>query len=126
MQQFLQRIVDNNPETKNYHTDGFKEYDVFFNHIKENQDIKHTTTKNQTTQVESFNSVLRNYVPSLTRRTKVVNRSNTMLYKITYAVCALYNRKIKSFNDFLNKIIKVIFDKNNLKYLKPMNNFYMI
>lgn len=80
-------------------TDGYKGYSSFF---KDKKEIIHTTTKAKTTNVESFNSILRANIPSLARKTKVVNRSNTELYNKIYTFCVIYNRKIKNILDFLN------------------------
>ena len=98
--EFIDSIVDDKElQVFNYHTDAAKQYIEYF---KKNDDLSHTKTKDKTTRVESFNSILRGYIGSLVRKTKVVNRSLTNLYNNIYVFSTLYNKNIKSFLDFLN------------------------
>ena len=98
--EFIDSIVDDKElQVSNYHTDAAKQYIEYF---KKNDDLSHTKTKDKTTRVESFNSILRSYIGSLVRKTKVVNRSLTNLYNNIYVFSTLYNKNIKSFLDFLN------------------------
>jgi hypothetical protein len=62
--------------------------------------LKYTLTKDKTTHVESFNSILRGNLPSLVRKTKVVNHSARMLYKKLYLFLFFYNNKIIKYVDF--------------------------
>jgi hypothetical protein len=107
MNAFIGKVVEDFPQVNHYHTDTYTGYTNYF---KQNNWFIHTTTKNKTTKVESFNSILRGNNPSLFRKTKVVNRSNSNLYNRIYTFCVLYNRKIKSFLDF--KIFCCIFVKS--------------
>ena len=51
---FIDRIRKNYPDTTDYHTDCFNNYKSYFDKEK---DLNHTNTKDNTTQVESFNAI---------------------------------------------------------------------
>jgi IS1 family transposase len=57
-------------------TDGNPSYAEIF---EENTDIEHIVTKAETCLVESYNSVLRYYLPRLQRKTKCYSKSENML-----------------------------------------------
>lgn len=76
------------------------------NHIlnkkrKDGELLSHTTTKDKTTQVESFNSIIRGKLSAMVRRGKCITHSLTNLYRNLHTIFFLYNKKIKSFMDFL-------------------------
>ena len=89
---------DKSLQVSNYHTDSANQYLDYF---KNNSELNHTKSKDKTTNVESFNSILRGYITPLVRRTKSVTRSVTNLYNNIYVFSSLYNKKIRSFVDFL-------------------------
>jgi len=55
---------------KNIHTDNFKAYKKV---IGNNYNL--TTTKKETTQIESFNSVVRSFLPRFHQKTKCYTKS---------------------------------------------------
>jgi IS1 family transposase len=121
--EFIDSIVDDKDlQVINYHTDAAKQYTEYF---ENNDDLNHTKTKDKTTNVESFNSILRGYVASLVRKTKVVNRSISNLYNNIYVFSTLYNKNIKSFLDFLkfNSTFAKEIDFNGVNRVLLSNTF---
>lgn len=100
---FLDGIVeDDSIQINDYHTDAAPQYIKYFKKKKvDDKHLSHTSTKDETTQVESFNSIIRGSLAPLVRRTKVVTRSVTNLYNNLYTSFVFYNKKIKSIVDFL-------------------------
>jgi IS1 family transposase len=84
------------------HTDNFKAYKTV---IDNNYNL--TTTKDQTTQIESLNSVVRSFLPRFKRKTKAYSKSIYALYISLVALFNLYNKKIKKY--FENQNINYIF-----------------
>lgn len=82
-----------------YHTDNFGNYKTYF---KMNNMSNYTLTKDNTTQVESFNSILRGFVPALVRKTKCVTHSISNLYKRLHLFLFFYNKKVKNYFLFRN------------------------
>ena len=80
-----------------FHTDGYTAYKTYLTMNK----LKHTSTKDNTTQVESFNSILRGFIAPLVRRTKCVTHSVTKLYNRLFTFLFFYNKKINNFLDFI-------------------------
>lgn len=95
---FIDRLRSSN-NIEHYHTDKFKQYKSYFDM---NNNLSISYTKNQTTRVESFNSILRQFISPLKRKSKSINHSNSRLYKVIYTFGVIYNKKIKSFMDFIH------------------------
>ena len=81
---FINALRNKISSINNFHTDGYKGYKTYFTM----NNLNHTTTKDETTQVESFNSILRGFVATLVRRTKCVTHSIKKLYDRLY--CFLF------------------------------------
>lgn len=101
--EFLDKIVeDDSIQVSDYHTDAAQNYKSYFKQKrKEGELLSHTTTKDKTTQVESFNSIMRGTLSSLVRRGKCITHSVSNLYRNLHTIFFLYNKKIKNFIDFL-------------------------
>ena len=67
-----------------------------------------TTTKDQTTQIESLNSVVRSFLPRFKRKTKAYSKSIYDLYISLVAFFNLYNKKIKKYFDNQNINLKFV------------------
>jgi len=93
---FINGIRNKIQTINNYHTDAYKGYKTYF--IMNN--LNHTLTKDETTQVESFNSILRGFIAPLVRRTKCVTHSIKKLYNRLYTFLFFYNKKINNFLQF--------------------------
>ena len=85
----------------NIHTDDFNAYKSV---ISNNYNL--TTTKDQTTQIESLNSVVRSFLPRFRRKTKAYTKSIYALFISLVAFFNLYNKKIKKY-----------FDNQNINYI---------
>ena len=92
---------------KNLHTDACSVYSII------NKKYNPTITKDQTTQVESFNSVLRHYLPFLCRKTKMYSKCIYMLISKLDTFLYLHNKNIKNYLD-LNKLICTFASTNQL------------
>ena len=95
---FINDVRNLVPVITNYHTDNFNNYINYFKMTN----LNHTTTKDETTQVESFNSIMRGFIAPLVRRTKCVIHSLEKLYDRLFTFFFFYNKKIRSFLDFKN------------------------
>jgi IS1 family transposase len=77
----------------NLHTDNCKIYKHYSKkHI-------HTVTKNETTQVESVNSVVRSYLGRFKRKGKGFTKSVDSMKRVLYVFFAIYNQKFKKYFD---------------------------
>ena len=74
---------------KRLHTDNCNVYK------KIQKKYKPTYTKDQTTQVESFNSILRDEISRLRRKTKAYSKSMIMIFKELRIFLEFYNRKLR-------------------------------
>ena len=70
--------------------------------------LQHTNTKDNTTQVESFNSIFRGFIAPLQRRTKCVTHSISKLNDRLFAFLFFYNKKIINFLHFKNFCCKFV------------------
>ncbi len=77
----------------NIHTDGFSAY----RNIITNYNL--TTTKDQTTQIESFNSIIRSFLPRFHRKTKAYTKSLKSLNIILNLFFNFYNKKHNKYFD---------------------------
>jgi len=91
---------------KNIHTDNAKVYKRI------NKKYNNTGEKSQTTQVESFNSVLRTYVSPLIRRTKSYVKCIYNIISELKSFLLLYNKKLKKDLEIRN--FCTIFAKDNM------------
>ena len=89
---------------KNLHTDACKVYN------KIPKKYKPTISKDQTTQVESFNSDLRHFLPFLHRKTKNYLKSKELLINRLNLFIYLYNKKIKNFFFFIKECCIFVLD----------------
>ena len=93
---FINALRNKISSINNFHTDGYKGYKTYFTM----NNLNHTTTKDETTQVESFNSILRGFVATLVRRTKCVTHSIKKLYDRLYCFLFFYNKNLINFLQF--------------------------
>ena len=93
---YINKIRNKNLNIINYHTDGYKGYKTYFTL----NNLNFTLTKDQTTQVESFNSILRGFIAPLVRRTKCVTHSIRKLYNRLYSFLFFYNKNLINFLQF--------------------------
>ncbi len=77
----------------NIHTDGF----IGYRKLITNYNL--TTTKDQTTQIESFNSVVRSFLPRFHRKTKAYTKSIEALDLTLNTFFNFYNKKSKKYFD---------------------------
>lgn len=92
----------------NIHTDNFKAYKSV---IKNNYNL--TTTKDQTTQIESFNSVIRSFLSRFNRRTKSYTKSLRSLELTLLTFFNFYNKKNEKYLD--NQFINYIFAQKSFQ-----------
>jgi IS1 family transposase len=95
----------------NIHTDDFNAYKSV---IGNNYNL--TTTKDQTTQIESLNSVVRSFLPRFRRKTKSYTKSIYALFISLVAFFNLYTHYVGLPNGS-NKKIKKYFDNQNINYI---------
>jgi len=93
---------------KNSHTDNCKVY------AKIPKRYNHTTTKDKTTQVESFNARLRHFLPFLHRKTKNYAKSIELIIKKLEVFIFLHNKNIKKYLDYQNFFSTFVNEKKNL------------
>lgn len=87
-QKRIQQIVDNSPEAKYYCNDGYAEYiDIVY----PGKHIYNSHNKNDTFTVESINSDLRHYIPTLARRSKYFSRKLETLKIVLEVFVNAYN-----------------------------------
>ena len=98
IKEFIEDLDKFSDDKTIFHTDGYKAYSKHFTETKQ----KHTINKRNTTQVESFNYILRMNNSSLHRRSRSVCHSKSSLHNVLKAMCFLYNKKIKNIYQFLN------------------------
>ena len=98
----------------NIHTDNCKVYN------KIPKKYNHTTSKNQTTQVESFNSILRT-IPCLVRKTNAFNKSFDSLFKKLNVFLHFFNKNVRNFLTFTN-YYNIFVSDNNENMLKFKHN----
>ena len=96
---------------KNLHTDNCRVY------TKIPKRYNPTISKDQTTQVESFNSDLRHFLPFLHRKTKNYIKSIELTISKLNLFIYFYNKKIKNFLFFLKEFNTFVPDINS-----PANN----
>lgn len=85
----IQQIVDNSLEAKYYCTDGYAGYiDIVY----PGKHIYNPYNKNDTFTVESINSDLRHYIPTLARRSKCFSRKLETLKIVLEVFVNAYNR----------------------------------
>ena len=78
-----------------------------------------TTTKNETTQVESFNSDLRHYLPFLRRKTKNYVKSIRLLDSKLKFFLYFYNKNIKKYFFYIKECSIFVKEKIDI----PNNGF---
>ena len=81
---------------KQLHTDAWNAYNVI------PKKFNRTTTKDQTCQVESFNNVLRHYIPRFKRKTHNYSKDKDMIINVLTIFIFLYNKKLLKRLDFIN------------------------
>lgn len=97
----------------NIHTDKCKVYDCI------SSIYNPTKTKNETTQVESFNADLRHYLPFLRRKTKNYIKSIKLLDSKLKLFLYFFNKKIKNYLFFIKECSIFVKEKIDV----PNNGF---